>query len=272
MATNYTPTKFSIQQVFEVLLQDTSTNAILGYLDDCKSSNLINEAQLVYPTGGRGNAYIGGAFGHSKRARIEIQKATWNTDVVATQVGTTTIIGSNKNAVKYEIKEVSTADEITTTFTALGTVGAEIGFVYILNSDGSFKTTLEQAAAVAAGKIAYAPLTKKITFNTGEAPIGTKVAFAYKFDAGTSAKTIKVETDKFPPLVKATAFGLIKDLCTGELFQMELVGQAQVDPNWNWDLGAEAEPSVQNFNLEFTKGCLNNSLYDIIVYNEEDAS
>jgi hypothetical protein len=272
MPTNYTPTKFSIQQVFEVLIQNITTGAILGYLDDCKTSNLINEAQLVYPTGGRGNAYIGGAFGHSRRARIEIQKAAWNTDVVATQVGNTTVVGSNKNIVKYDIVEVTVADEVTTTFKALGTAGSEIGFVYILNADGSFGTVLTQAAAVAAGVFAYAPATKKITSNTGELPIGTKVACAYKFDAGTSAKTISIETDVFPPLVKATAFGIVKDLATGELYQMELLGQAQIDPNWNWDLASDGEPSVQNFNLEFTKSVLNNNLYDIVVYNEADAT
>lgn len=272
MATNYTPTKFSVQQVFEILLQSPENNEIIAYLDDIKSSNLMNEAELVYPTGSRGNVYIGGAWGHSRRARIEVQKATWNTQVLAAQVGTEVIVGSNKDTIKYEILTVDNSDEATTTFKALGTVGAEIGFVYVVRSDGTYSDILTQDAVVAAGKFTYTPGSKKITFNTGELAEGTKIAVAYKFDSGASAQTISVEADKFPSTANATAFAVVKDLCTGSLYQAEIKGLVQIDPNWNWELGADSEPAVEGLNLEFVKGCVNKTLYDIIVYNEADAT
>ena len=37
-----TPKKFSVQQVFEILLQDANTGSIIAYLDDLKQTNLIN--------------------------------------------------------------------------------------------------------------------------------------------------------------------------------------------------------------------------------------
>lgn len=56
---NYTPKNFAIQEVFEILLRDPSTKAPLAYLDNCKTTGLTNAITMVYPTGGRGNCYIG---------------------------------------------------------------------------------------------------------------------------------------------------------------------------------------------------------------------
>ena len=54
-----TPKKFSIQQVFEILLRDPETKEIKAYLEDLKTSGLENTAELGHPVGGRGNVYIG---------------------------------------------------------------------------------------------------------------------------------------------------------------------------------------------------------------------
>lgn len=54
-----TPKKFAMQQVFEVLLRKPVDRSIIAYLTDCKTSGLENTMEMVYPTGGRGNVYIG---------------------------------------------------------------------------------------------------------------------------------------------------------------------------------------------------------------------
>ena len=56
---NYTPKNFAIQQVFEILISDVNTKSPIAYLDNLKTSGLTNEQTMVYPTGGRGNIYIG---------------------------------------------------------------------------------------------------------------------------------------------------------------------------------------------------------------------
>ena len=54
-----TPKKFSMQQVFEILLRKPADKSILAYLEDVKTSGLENTVEMTYPTGGRGNVYIG---------------------------------------------------------------------------------------------------------------------------------------------------------------------------------------------------------------------
>lgn len=59
MATVGTPRNFVVQQIFEFLLQDTTDKGIIGYLKHCKTSTLENTVEMTYPSGGRGNVYIG---------------------------------------------------------------------------------------------------------------------------------------------------------------------------------------------------------------------
>ena len=54
-----TPKKFSMQQVFEILLRKPADKSILAYLEDVKTSGLENTVEMTYPTGARGNVYIG---------------------------------------------------------------------------------------------------------------------------------------------------------------------------------------------------------------------
>lgn len=68
----------------------------------------------------------------------------------------------------------------TTTYKAVGTTGSEIEALYIKNDDGTLGEELQQDATAASGKFAYAPATKKITFDTDSVPDGTEIVVYYK--------------------------------------------------------------------------------------------
>lgn len=66
-----------------------------------------------------------------------------------------------------------------TTYKAVGTVGAEIDALYIKNTDGTLGTLLEQSDSVAAGKFTYTPASKELKFNSDVAD-GTEIVVYYK--------------------------------------------------------------------------------------------
>ena len=274
-----TPKQFSMQQAFEVLLQKPADKSILAYLTNCKTSGLENTMEMVYPTGARGNVYIGGGFGHSRRASFNISVATWNTDVLAQQNGTTVYTGST-SINYYDTFKATVGGTVgtptyswATKFTAQGTAGSEIGFLYPINNDGTYGTPYTQVASVtAAGTFAYSSATKAVTFFAGDEPDSdTYLACAYEFNSGTNAQTITINADGIPPVVLCTAYGLARDICTGELFPCTINGQAQVDGNWNFDLAADGEPAVHNLSMEFVKSCISKKLYDFKVFTENEA-
>lgn len=97
----------------------------------------------------------------------------------------------------------------TTSYIAVGTAGAEIEELYIKNADGTLGTELEQASAAAAGKFAYDPATKALTFS-GVAD-GSEVVVYYK--RNITADVLSNEADKYSE--KATLYidALAEDKC-----------------------------------------------------------
>lgn len=272
MANIATPKKFAMQQVFELLLRKPADKSIYAYLTDTKTSGLENTMTMVYPTGGRGNVYIGVGFGHSRKATLKVTLATWNTDVLAVQNGTEVYTGS-KQITYYETIKGTDTGTFATKFTAIGATGAEIGSLFKVNNDGTYGAKFTQAATAGTGTFTYSTSTKAITFGTADTakPVaGDYIAVAYTYKSSASAQTITVNADAIPPVVLVTAYGLARDTCTGELFPAVIEGQAQIDGNWNFDLSASGEPVVQNLSMEFVRSCTSKELYTFTIFEESE--
>lgn len=273
-STIMTPKQFSMQQVFEILLRKPVDKSILGYLENVKTSGLENTATMVYPTGARGNVYIGGGFSHSKRATLNVTVATWNTEVMAIQNGTQVYTGATQ-VTEYDNEIVTTATSTAATkYKAIGATGSEIGIIYKLNDDGTYGKAYTQGTTAATGIFSYAPATKAITFATADQVDLKEVRLVCAYTRATedNAQTITVSGDAIPSTVLVTAFGLAKDTCTGELYPAQIEGTAQVDANYNFELSADGEPSIQSLNMEFVKSCTSKKLYDFKIYTENPAA
>ena len=196
---------------------------------------------------------------------MNITMATWNTEVMAIQNGTEVSTGTQA-ITEYEVVEAITGNTYATKFKALGATGAEIGYVYALNEDGTYGKKYEQATTAATGKFAYSGGT--ITFASGDAPVDG-MALAYTRATTTAAQKLTIDTEAIPQTVLVTAYGIAKDVCTGELFPCQVDGMAQVDGNYNFDLSSDGEPSVHSLNMEFVKTCRGKKLYDFVVYTDE---
>ena len=67
-----------------------------------------------------------------------------------------------------------------TNYTAVGTAGNEIGELYIKNASGLVVKTLTQDATASAGKFAYDPATKALSFYEGDVKAGDEITVYYK--------------------------------------------------------------------------------------------
>lgn len=173
-----------------------------------------------------------GGFAHSKRATMTIESATFDTDVLAVQNGTEVYQGSTE-ITKYEAFQVTNAESITTKFTAIGTAGAEIGYVYKLDNSGTIIAQFTQTEVPAAeGDFAYASDTKTLTFfasDPNKPVVGDTLAMVYTFKSADNAKRVDINAGGIPPTVTLTLDGFAKDTCTGQLFPCQIEGMAQID-------------------------------------------
>lgn len=280
-----TPKNFVIQQVYEILMQKPSDESIIGYLKHCKTSSIENTQEMVYPSGGKGNSYIGRGFGHSKHATFNIESATWNTDVLAAQNGTDVVMGETTYTkyVQIDLKESTTEYELT--LPAVKKTGATryIGTIYGTQKDGDYVKVLTEDDSASTGKFTYTPEVTsgsakkaKITLQEDDVTemIGTlgctKLSMAYTVKSNAKAQRINIKTNTMPDTALVTAYGLVADICDGSLYPCIVHGMAQIDGNWTWDLTADGDPAVHNISMEFVAGCESDDLYSIIIDTDEE--
>lgn len=285
MATVGTPRNFVIQQIFEFLLQDTTDKSILGYLKHCKTSTLENTAEMVFPSGGRGNVYIGRGFSHSKRANLNVESATWNTEIIAAQNGTDVVTGETTYTkyIQIDLKDATYSYNLPVPAVKEPGQTLYIGTIYGTQSDGDYVKVLTEDESKSEGKFTY---TKEVT-ETSPAPakielaekdvkdmietLGcTKLSMAYTVKSTANAQRIEIKTGTMPDTVLVTAYGLVADICDGKLYPCVIHGMAQIDGNWTWELTADGDPAVQNISMEFVSGCASDDLYTITIDTDEE--
>lgn len=257
--------RFAIQRVFDIYMFDLVTGESKGRMNKLKESNFTNEQTTVYADGGPGNPHIVG-FDHSKMARIEASDAVYNLPVMGTQLGTTPVTGANTDYV-YEDKIYVATNAAITKYTALGTVGSEIKYVYELNSDGSLGTSYAQDTVLATGKFTYDYATKTITFYAGDnVADNTQIILYYECTTDATAKTLSNYTNVFSDHVKMVANGLVRDICTKEDYLCEIIFyNAKVSGNFDMALASDGEVASQNISFESLASCDNDKLWDIII-------
>lgn len=285
MATVGTPRNFVVQQIFEFLLQDTTDKSIIGYLKHCKTSTLENTVEMVYPSGGRGNVYIGRGFSHSRRATLNVESATWNTEIIAAQNGTDVVTGETTYTkyIQIDLKNATYSYDLPVPAVKEPGQTLYIGTIYGTQSDGDYVKVLTEDESASEGKFAY---TKEVT-ETSTAPakitlaendvknmietLGcTKLSMAYTVKSTATAQRIEIKNGTMPDTVLVTAYGLVADICDGKLYPCVIHGMAQIDGNWTWELTADGDPAVQNISMEFVSGCASDDLYTITIDTDEE--
>lgn len=285
MATVGTPRNFVVQQIFEFLLQDTTDKSIIGYLKHCKTSTLENTVEMVYPSGGRGNVYIGRGFSHSRRATLNVESATWNTEIIAAQNGTDVVTGETTYTkyIQIDLKDATYSYNLPVPAVKEPGQTLYIGTIYGTQSDGDYVKVLTEDESASEGKFVYteevtetSPAPAKITLaendvkNMIETLGCTKLSMAYTVKSTATAQRIEIKNGTMPDTVLVTAYGLVADICDGKLYPCVIHGMAQIDGNWTWELTADGDPAVQNISMEFVSGCASDDLYTITIDTDEE--
>jgi hypothetical protein len=196
-----------------------------------------NKAVTVSATNG---VLVGGAL--AAQTGTEVEQGTFNvriTDVIT--------VNSNK---------------CTTSKTAVGVTGAEIGTIYIKNANGSLGEKLEQDSAAAAGKFAYDPTTKELTVD-GIADGTELVAF---YDVEVESARISNDSEKYSKVLKLYIDVVLQDNCDVEYAGQVIIQRADVSGEFELSLGGDN--FAHSFEAEsLAGGCTGSTnLWDLIVY------
>lgn len=266
-----TPTKFSMQQVFYILLLNPSDRSIIAYLNNVKTTGLENQATMVYPTGGRGNVKIGSGYAHSIAASFNVTSATFDTELMALQNGTERELGI-MDITAYDTILPTETGAYFTKYVAEGLDGVQISHVYELDSNGSYSSVYEQVDGTpSTGQFAYDTTTKEITFSEVDLATMNKatLACAYTRKTDENSQRITFSGDAIPAKCLIAAYGVTNNVCDEGAYPCVLEGTVVIDMNSSFDLSADGEAASQALNMEFVRACGVEELYTFTVYTED---
>lgn len=155
-----------------------------------------------------------------------------------------------KTTVSYTEYLTVASNEATLAYAPVGTEGSEIVALFIRNAEGAANVQLVQDATAAAGKFAFAPTTKKLTFNAGDLEDGTEIVVFY--NRQIAAPVMTNDTEAYSQKAEAFINGTAEDKC-GKLYRIQF-HFAKADFNGEFDLQMGGDQAVHEFELESLVG------------------
>ena len=163
-----------------------------------------------------------------------------------------------------------TGNAATTSYKAIGTEGAEIVGINVRNENGTQGDKLVQDATASAGKFAYAPATKALTFSGLKD--GTEIIVFYK--RKIMADVLENYSDKYSGKCMLYVNALVEDKCANVYRAQLHVPKADFNGEFSLEMGDNQ--TVHNFEAEALAGsCGNGGMlwnYTIFGVDTKDAA
>lgn len=225
---------------------DIATGNHLFTLDELQNASIANSQETVDITGKQGRKL--NTLKRNKTVTISGSNGMVSGGLFEMQTGGT-FENKTTEVLWTDYLTVNASHKATTNYKAVGTAGNEIETVYVKNSDGTLGTKLEQAASAAAGKFAYAPADKELTFHTDIAD-GTEIVVYYirKIQANVLAN----ESDKYSSKCALYVDALGEDKCANVYHIQFYIPKADFSGEFTFEMGDNQ--TVHSFEAEALAG------------------
>jgi hypothetical protein len=264
MIGDYTVTSLEQINAFDIV-----SGAYKWTLDELQNASLAHSEDKIDITGKQGRKIT--SLKRNKAVTLSAANGLISGGMLASQVGGK--FESKLQEVMVPDILVVTGNKATTSYKAVGTVGNEIESIRVRDEDGRLTdTVLVQDATASAGKFAYDPATKEISFSAGEIADGTEIAVFYK--RKIQAYVIENHSDKFSEKVALYIDCFGEDKC-GKVYRIQIQA-SKADINGTFDMAMGDSQSVHNLEAELLAGTCGKGgvFWTYVVYGEdtEDAA
>ena len=243
---------------------DITTGNFLFTLDELQSASIAQGQEKVDITGKQGRKLS--SMKRNKTMTISGSNGMLSFGLIEMQTGSKFQSKDAEPVMWYDFLEVQN-NTAQTKYKGIGTAGAEIVELYVLETIGTIRTSLQQASAAAEGKFAYDPDTKTLTFS-GIAN-GTQIAVYYK--RKVAADVLSNKSDVYSGKCELYVDCIGEDKCAN-LYRVQIhIPKADFNGEFSLDFGDDQ--SVHSFEAEGLSGaCGAGSTYwDMIVFGENAA-
>ena len=236
-----------INRVIRGTLKSLSTGEVLCTVDQVENPSFECAGEQQFAVDNLGVRIA--AFNRSKSVKMSAESSRIHLGLLAAQFGSVKTVASSGSKIVapyFEIQTVGGAPNTTLTLDNIpyGTEGAEIPYIYLLNTDGSLSTTKFAIAATAsATKFSLVAATKVLTLPVGAGLTATsRIAIWYDFESASAMK-IENNADEFGLGGLFDLDVLLQDVCaTGTTYHGHIIfGNTQLDPNFTINFTTEGK-------------------------------
>lgn len=246
-----------IDRPLRVRMQDKTTGELMFMVDQIKDGTLTNGAEQVFITGAAGIRLA--TLDRNKTTTFSCNNALVSMSMMAAQTGSDRELASATSTIKtpaFEVIKVGADSEgnanttVTLKNVPVGTAGAEIPFIYILQKDNSLGQKFAIGSAASSTAFALDPATKTITLPTGAGITAeTNIAVDYFYMADSAIKVTN-RGDVYSKKGRVIVELLLRDICdNNKLYYSQLV-MPNASATGNFEFAFGSEGVVHGFTAE----------------------
>lgn len=257
--------KFTITSYDQITGFDRTSGSLDMILDELSDFTLSQEEEKTDITGKGGRTI--GSLKKNKKVTGKGTNGMLSGGALAAMLGSD--VENGEFEIRYTDAIVVNSNKGVTTETAIGTIGNEIGTIYIRDENKAYisggKKLTQTSGEPATGEFSYDPETKTITFFAGDVADGTEVIAFY--DTKVTGKKISNDADKYSKTLQVFIDVTCQDGCDNLFHGQYIINRA--DFSGTFDIQGGSDPSTLGF--EFTSLpnlCTGKSdLWDFILFD-----
>jgi hypothetical protein len=237
--------RFGVKEVADVTFYNLLTGKPELFLDTLKLSNLENNAETSYASGGQSSPRLVG-WDFNRTATFNVQDALLNPKAIAMQVGTQL----EKKIEKIRKREllVTTDDGSTNSQVTLAQTPATGTEIYMFQTADGYEHTSEIT------KAQMTVTSKTIKVPSATLPVGSKVLVYYQFETATDAEVITITSNNFGGYYMVTGDTMWRNEANSQDEMVQIViPKAKISSQFTITMQPTGDPSVFDFNLDVFK-------------------
>lgn len=223
----FNPNEVVFEKIRYIEEFDPTSRQLLSRLTNVKEPTLNFSSEGTQVTDAQGAEIV--TFYNAAQGTLSYTNAIHSFDLLAEQFSSEKIIASEEKKITAPVSEVLeiVGNKVTLRYIPVGTTGAEIKYVQLINDENEFGETLEVSATIAEGKFTIDATSKTLTFNAGTSG---RVIVDYEAEMAEAISLSKT-TDSMPPVRTLHVHCYFRNKCDSNVKYIGVIvfPRAQID-------------------------------------------
>lgn len=226
----FNPNELVLEKIRAVEEYDPATNELTGRYTQIEDPSLKTSADATDVTDAMGSTIQ--TFYNAQKGTFDFTNSLFSLDLAASQFGSKKVVADGDNKIIMPVSEVITIGSdhtVTLKYVPVGTEGAEIKFVKVINGDNTFGKTYEVSATPADGKFTLDATEKKITLPED---VTGRVFVNYERETEAAVQVTKT-TEGVPEVKTLLIHAIFHNVCNKNIVYAGVIRcpRAQIDPS-----------------------------------------